>query len=57
MNEFKVGDVVYLKSGSPAMTIAKIVQEEIGTIWYNTCTGEYNIGTFQEITLSKIKPK
>ncbi len=32
--EFKVGDVVQLKSGSPEMTIANIKGDDIGCTWF-----------------------
>ena len=36
MTEFKLGDVVRLKSGSPAMTIVEIIPEQ-ESITYMTC--------------------
>ena len=32
--EFKVDDVVRLKSGSPEMTIANIKEDDIGCTWF-----------------------
>lgn len=33
-NELKIGDVVRLKSGSPAMTIDSFAPEKVGCIWF-----------------------
>jgi uncharacterized protein YodC (DUF2158 family) len=45
--EFKIGDVVELKSGGPAMTIIKIAAEDqVEATWFND-------GGFDDITLPR----
>lgn len=36
MSKFKIGDVVYLKSGGPAMTVNRIIEERdnIECVWF-----------------------
>jgi uncharacterized protein YodC (DUF2158 family) len=39
MNEFKLGDVVYLKSGGPAMTVNRFIEHDTTSyIKYVECT-------------------
>ncbi len=62
MEELKPGDVVYLKSGGPAMTIAKPAMfkepyEGMGNwfecIWFRECN--MHVGAFAAETLTKTK--
>ena len=52
-NEFKVGDVVKLKSGGPEMTIEGIVYDENVTCsWFDGCklrSGSFNIRAIQHL--------
>ena len=34
MNEIKVGDIVYLKSGSPKLTVDKVNGSDITVVWF-----------------------
>lgn len=45
MADFKVGDIVILKSGGPKMTISKIVSDEIDCQWFHNKI-ELRHGTF-----------
>ncbi|HGY2353409.1 TPA: YodC family protein [Citrobacter farmeri] len=64
--KFKVGDIVYLVSGGPSMSIAELLQDfESGKGWYQT--GEYKCqwfsgkklehGVFPEESLTATNPK
>lgn len=50
---FKVGDVVELKSGGPAMTVFSIDDALVYAAWYDE--GKYHTETFYAATLRKIE--
>ncbi|MCK4082098.1 MULTISPECIES: YodC family protein [Acinetobacter] len=57
MSDFEEGDVVYLKSGGPKMTIT-----EIRDVWNSCCEwfvqhDELKRGSFKNSTLTKINPR
>lgn len=57
MEEFKIGDVVKLKSGSPKMTIETLKTEEnyAYCVWIED--GKKRDGEFDTRTLKKVVPK
>ena len=54
MEEFKVGDVVRLKSGGPAMTVSKKVAEGLTCIWYAGDELGYSKSLFDPQCVSKL---
>lgn len=57
--EIKAGDIVYLKSGGPAMVVSEIYE---GKRAYNVCTywfneGQIITGLFNPATLTRSKPE
>lgn len=56
MENFKIGDVVYLKSGSQPMTIAYLASDgKVHTIWH-TKDSSPNNGVYPPETLTKDAP-
>lgn len=51
--EFNLGDIVKLKSGSPDLTIIDIEHNKVKCIWYNPITGSFNEGYFDLYVLTK----
>ncbi len=56
MSEFKVGDVVRLKSGGPPMTVRDTAAGQIICQWYDFTGGKTVEGTFGELTLVPYPP-
>ena len=54
MNEFKVGDIVVLRSGSPEMTVTYIDSPSVSCTWY--CYTEYRMKNIElnKDTLTKV---
>jgi uncharacterized protein YodC (DUF2158 family) len=50
--EFKIGDVVQLKSGGYKMTVEKIFNSNVECVWFGD--GELNRGKFFKAILSKV---
>ncbi|WP_292010183.1 DUF2158 domain-containing protein [Chryseobacterium sp.] len=58
--DFKVGDVVQLKSGSPSMTIVEIFNNHsmASCTWYDFATNSWNReNAFPLIALQLVNPK
>ncbi|WP_151960830.1 YodC family protein [Acinetobacter bereziniae] len=56
MNEFKEGDVVYLKSGGPAMTITEINDADyVWCTWFDK-NQEVQGQAFSKVSLSSKSP-
>ncbi|MGO9571979.1 MAG: YodC family protein [Desulfomonilaceae bacterium] len=53
MSEFKIGDVVQLKSGGPHMTVYKVDEDEIYTQWFDE-KNKQQAGVFVEAVLDKV---
>jgi uncharacterized protein YodC (DUF2158 family) len=54
MNGIKIGDIVYLKSGSPKMTIGSIDKSSVTCVWFN---GTQKLeGFFNPESLTKENP-
>ncbi len=51
MEEFKVGDVVRLKSGGPLMTIESIKDEDLNCIWF--VNNEVRSNYFSKLIIEK----
>lgn len=51
-NQFKVGDVVILKSGGPRMTVNNVSENGIECIWIE---GSYHRATFNSEVLEKYR--
>lgn len=56
-----VGDVVYLKSGSPAMTVQLTDDERdrgfpINCVWYDAAKQDFVFDTFRSEILTKVRP-
>ncbi|MDR2007909.1 MAG: DUF2158 domain-containing protein [Alphaproteobacteria bacterium] len=59
--EFKVGDIVYLKSGSPAMVVLNVFEgaatmNVVDCIYFNPSNGEITHKDITPFALTKIKP-
>ena len=54
MENFKIGDVVYLKSGSKAMTITDISGDKCYVVWHKD--GEERISCYTSQALTKDNP-
>lgn len=57
--EFKVGDVVRLKSGGPSMTVTKVDTKDVYCCWFNfeRETYEYKNQFFPPDTLKHLSQK
>jgi uncharacterized protein YodC (DUF2158 family) len=56
MMEFKVGDVVKLKSGGPEMTVSEVDDDEIECVWFPQGDfTELRKAEFIDATLEKVK--
>lgn len=56
MSEFKVGDVVALKSGGPEMTVSEVKDRVIWTQWFtDTAEPTLNMNWFDADVLRKVK--
>ena len=53
--DFKVGDVVVLKSGGPKMTIAALKQDRAFCIWFNQ-RDQYHEEKTAEFLIETLKP-
>jgi len=55
--DFKIGDVVFLNSGSPQMTINSIDEEskEAFVIYWNTILNKFEEATFSTDTISVVQ--
>lgn len=53
MSEFQEGDVVYLKSGGPAMTITELTEEDESFCEWFDKNQELQSGSFKNTTLTK----
>ena len=51
---FAAGDVVQLKSGSPALTVTAAAGEEVTVIWYAEEVGEFRTHTLPAIALDAL---
>ncbi|WP_313390409.1 DUF2158 domain-containing protein, partial [Acinetobacter sp.] len=56
MSEFQEGDVVYLKSGGPAMTITELTEEDESFCEWFDKNQELQNGSFKNTTLTKDNP-
>jgi len=54
MSQFKVGDIVRLRSGGPKMTVCVMEGDRIGCEWFDE-KGEHKIRTFDKAVLDKIE--
>ncbi|OGU67259.1 MAG: hypothetical protein A2499_15900 [Stygiobacter sp. RIFOXYC12_FULL_38_8] len=54
MNNFKIGDVVYLKSGSPAMTVTSLSEDHCHVAWHDQ--GKEHTGYYPLEALTKENP-
>ncbi len=54
MSEFKIGDVVKLKSGSPDLLVVALESDDQMVVaWFNAVTGTFDGETIREIFLVK----
>lgn len=51
MSPFSQGDVVMLRSGSPAMTVSSVTDNAVAVVWYNPVKGGIERETFYKIML------
>jgi uncharacterized protein YodC (DUF2158 family) len=47
----KTGDIVFLRSGGPALTVKKVMHHQIICNWYCHIIGEFKEATFVESQL------
>jgi uncharacterized protein YodC (DUF2158 family) len=55
--QFQVGDVVYLKSGGPAMTVETVKEGNVWTKWFDDVKGEPKGTFFKPEMLKKEDPR
>lgn len=55
MEEFKIGDVVYLKSGGPAMTVSYVEDNSVEAQWFDE-KNKVDFKNFPKATITKTKP-
>ena len=53
MNNLKTGDVVYLKSGSPALTVQEVDGEDVYVSWFKGEGFERNRFKIAQLTTEK----
>lgn len=53
-NNFKIGDVVFLNSGSPQMTINQLTETHATVIFWNTDLFKFEEGVFLIETISLV---
>ena len=56
-DQFKIGDIVLLKSGGPKMTVTAILQKVVHTAWFAGSKKEQGAFPFEAIVMSKEEPK
>ena len=52
---FAPGDIVQLKSGSPALTVVSVAGEEVRVTWYAEEQGAFHEHTLAAVTLEKLE--
>lgn len=57
MADFAPGDVVWLKSGGPAMTVVSVRDSTVWVVWFCSITGNKFDHSFAAELLTKVKPK
>ncbi|WP_238120614.1 MULTISPECIES: YodC family protein [unclassified Xanthobacter] len=48
---FNAGDIVQLKSGSPALTVVEVIGADVKLVWYADEVGEFRSETLPEAAL------
>ncbi|MGR7994067.1 YodC family protein [Xanthobacter sp. ZOL 2024] len=48
---FNAGDIVQLKSGSPALTVVEVIGADVKLVWYADEVGEFRNETLPEAAL------
>ena len=56
MEEIKIGDVVRLKSGGPAMTVTNMAQNGVNCYWWSPTKESYIHFIFPPILLTHANP-
>lgn len=57
MTEFQIGDIVYLKSGSPRMTVCEILPDKVTVCWLTEGGVTVKTATFNNKAVTKIEPR
>lgn len=52
---FAPGDIVQLKSGSPALTVISETGETVEVVWYSDEVGEFRTNSLPAITLEALE--
>ncbi|MFG1477577.1 DUF2158 domain-containing protein [Xanthobacter sp. V4C-4] len=51
---FEPGDIVQLKSGSPALTVVEATEQEVKVVWYAEEDGEFRTQALPSVALETI---
>jgi len=52
---FAPGDIVQLKSGSPALTVVEVAEADVSVVWYAEEDGEFRTHTLPALALEKLE--
>lgn len=52
---FEPGDIVQLKSGSPALTVVSVTGEDVLVLWFAEEEGEFHERSLPAVTLDKLE--
>ncbi len=52
---FEPGDIVQLKSGSPALTVISEIGETVEVVWYADEVGEFRTNSLPAVTLEALE--
>lgn len=53
--DFAPGDIVQLKSGSPALTVVTASEADVSVVWYAEEDGEFRTHTLPSVALEKLE--
>lgn len=51
---FEPGDIAQLKSGSPALTVVEVLEQDVKVVWYAEEVGEFRSQTLPAVSLESL---
>ncbi|MFG1431345.1 DUF2158 domain-containing protein [Xanthobacter sp. V2C-8] len=51
---FEPGEIVQLKSGSPALTVVEVLEQDVKVVWYAEEVGEFRSQTLPAVSLETL---
>jgi len=51
---FEAGDIVQLKSGSPALTVVEVMEREVKVVWYAEEVGEFRTQSLPAVAIETL---